>query len=113
MPFFKCKQCNHIDTPSRFTERAGRSNLPPVCPRCFNDQENIVTIGDEVSCVECIYHSWGAGSCCHPENKAGADFWNRPQTSCYTSRFAREADVRPSSPAHTVINFVNTGQSHS
>jgi hypothetical protein len=110
MPFFKCKQCNHVDIPSRFTERAGRNNLPPVCPRCFNAEENIITIGDEVSCVECIYHTWGAGSCCHPENKSGTDFWGRPQTSCYTSRFSGKAGAHHPSRSRTVTNFITTDQ---
>ncbi|PIE65461.1 MAG: hypothetical protein CSA26_03855 [Desulfobacterales bacterium] len=86
MGFFKCKKCNHVDTYSRFTSRAGRRDLPPMCPRCFNDEQNIVELGNEISCSGCIYNTLVAGSCSHPENKPGSDFWNRPQELCYTSK---------------------------
>lgn len=89
MGFLKCKKCDHVDTQVRFTSRAGRNNLPPVCPRCFNDKHNIVVLGDEISCSGCVYHTLVAGSCSHPENTPESDFWNRPQEICYTSKVAK------------------------
>lgn len=108
MPFFKCKQCNHIDIPTCFTERAGKTGLPLLCPKCYNDQHNISEIGDEVSCAECIYHTSGAGACSHPDNRPGADFWNRLQVTCYTSHYSRRADSHNRYAPRTVPTLSDT-----
>lgn len=88
MGFLKCRKCNHIDVSKRFTCRGGQSDLPQVCPNCYNDKHNIVEMGDEVSCNGCIYNAVIPGSCSHPDNTPDSDFWSRPQETCFTSRLA-------------------------